>query len=84
MCKGSLSMAEYLKKVSIVKDAIVVAGERLKESQIILITLDGLGIGYKSFVTSITTQFDHNMTFAMLQHLLMDYDLAVSAAKEAS
>lgn len=54
------------------KYALSVAGEKLKESKIILITLSALGEEYKSFITSITMRYDHEMTFATLCELLMD------------
>lgn len=42
--KEDLSMSDYLKKISITKDKLAAAGEKLQESQIILITLGGLGM----------------------------------------
>lgn len=65
-------MEEYLIKISVLKDALAVAREKLKEYEVILLALGGLGNEYKSFVTSITTWFDHSMSFATLKHLLMD------------
>lgn len=62
--ESNQSMIEYLKNVSIAKDLLAVVGEKLKESQLILITLSGLGPKYSPFVTSITTRFDHTMRFA--------------------
>lgn len=72
--KGNLSMYEYLKKIIVTKDKFVAAREKLKDSQIILIVLGGLGLEYQPFIISITTRFDHIMTFINLQHLLMDHD----------
>lgn len=74
--KGSLSMSQYLRGISIAKDKLASAGERIRDSQIILTTLGGLGPEYKQFVTSITTRFDHSMSFTQLQQLLMDYELS--------
>jgi len=71
-------MMEYLKKITIARDRLTAAGEKLKDSQVILITLGGLGSEYQSFVTSITTRFDKNMTFSHLKHLLMDHELQFS------
>lgn len=68
-------MSQYLQNISIAKDKLASAGEKLRDSQIILIALGGLGPEYKLFVTSITTRFDHSMSFTQLQQLLMDYDL---------
>lgn len=44
----------------------------MKESEVILIARGGLTEDYESFVTSITTRFDHSMTFSSLCELLMD------------
>lgn len=52
------------------KDALVAIGERLKESEMILIMLGGLTEDYKSFITSITTRFDHSMMFSSLCELM--------------
>lgn len=54
MCKGTLSMTEYLKKVSVTKDMTAAAGEKM-EMQVILITLNVFGSDYKVLVTSKTT-----------------------------
>lgn len=56
-------MMQYIKHLSIAREKLASAGERLRESQMILIALGGLGSEYKPFVTSITTRFDHSMTF---------------------
>lgn len=73
--KGDLSMEDFLTKVSVLKDAIVANGERLKEAKIILITLGALGEGYESFVTSVTTRYNPGMTFFALCELLMDQEM---------
>lgn len=70
-------MEVFITKVSILKDSLIATGETLKESEIILITLGALGEEYESFVTSITTRFDPDMTFASLCELLMDQDMRV-------
>lgn len=64
--KGSLSMEDFITKISILKDAMAATGERLKESEIISITLGALGEGCESFDASVTTRFDPEMTFASL------------------
>lgn len=71
-------MSQYIKNICIIRDRLASAGERMKEPHIILITLGGLRSKYKHFVTSITTRFDHNMTFSNLQQLLMDYEFQES------
>lgn len=53
--KRGLSMDEYIAKISILKNALASTGEGLKDSEIILITLGGLGNEFESFVTAITT-----------------------------
>lgn len=68
-------MEEFLAKISILKDVLAATGERLKDSEIILDTLGALGNGYESFVTSVTTHFDPEMTFASLCELLMDHEI---------
>lgn len=66
ICKGGLSMEDFITKISILKDALSSTGESLKESEIILIALGALGEEYESFVTSITARFDPAMTFSGL------------------
>lgn len=73
--KGNLSIEDFITKISVLKDTLTATGERLKESDIILITLGAVGDGYNSFVTSVTTRFDQEMTFTSLCELLMDQDL---------
>lgn len=55
---------DYMKKIAIFENKLAAAGEKLKDSQLILITLNGLGMEYQPFVTSIIIQFDHTMTFS--------------------
>lgn len=68
-------MEDFIIKISVLKDALAATGECLKDSEIILITLGALGEGYESFITSVRTRFDPEMTFASLCELLMDQDL---------
>lgn len=70
-------MVQYLKQLSIAKDLLAFAEETLKESQIILITLGGLGEEYAPLVTSITTRFDHSMRFSTLKQVYLDYKMAL-------
>lgn len=74
-------MEEYITKVSILKDALVITREKVKDSEVILITLGGLGNKYESFVTSITIRFDPNMTFSSLCELLMDQEMCIQKAR---
>lgn len=74
MKKGVLTTIEHLKKVSIAIDLLATAGEKLHDSQVILIALGGLGPTYSPFVTSITTWFDDSMRFTTLKQLLLDYE----------
>lgn len=73
--KAQWQWGQYIKHVSIAKDKLASAGEKPRDSQIILIALGGLGSEYKPFVTSITIRFDHSITFTQFQQLLMDHDL---------
>lgn len=77
-----MSMTNYLKKIIMLKDMPVGASEQPKDSQVIRISFRGLGAGYESFVTSITTHFDPSMTFLILQHLFMDYNLSLKPTME--
>lgn len=70
--------ADYLKKVSMAKNMQVSANEKLKESQLILITLGGLGQTNTPFVMSILTHFDHLMCFETLKQLLLNYKITMS------
>lgn len=70
-------MSEQLKKVSVAKDLLAFVGVKLKESQVILITLGGLGLAYSSFVTTITTWCDHAMRFSTLKQLLLDFEMTL-------
>lgn len=55
-------MGDFIKKISVLKDALAAQGNNLKESEVILITLGGLGEEYESFVTSIATRYDETIT----------------------
>lgn len=79
--KENLPMSEYLKRICVLKDKLAAAGDKLKDSQVILIALGGLGPEFQSFVTSITMRFDHSMTFPNLQQLLMDHELRIAPAQ---
>lgn len=81
---GNMSMTDYLKKISVAKEKLAGASEKLHDSQVILIVLGGLGLEYQPFVTSITTRFDHSMTFSSFQHLLMDHDLQFSVQRQTA
>lgn len=52
--KGGTSMADYILKILVLKDALVATKEKLKESEVILIVLGGLSDEYEAFVTSLT------------------------------
>lgn len=65
-------MFDYLKRDCVAKDKLTTTSKKLKDSQVILITLGGLGPGYQLFVISITTHFDHTRISLNL-HLLMDH-----------
>lgn len=47
----------------------------MKEIEIILITLDGLGQDYDSFVTLITTRMDPNLIFFESSKVLLDQEM---------
>lgn len=79
--EGSLTIEEYITQVSVLKDALPARGERMKESEIILIALGGLGEEFESFVTSITTRDDPNLTFSTLCELLMDQEMKIQKAR---
>lgn len=68
-------MEDFITTILIIKDELATIGETLKESEVILITLGALNDDYESFVTSITTRFDHSMTFSSLCELLMDHEM---------
>lgn len=67
-------MEEYISQITVLKDALAATGEHLKETYIILIALGGPSMEYESFVTTITTRFDHSMSFSTLCELLLDQD----------
>lgn len=50
--KDNLSMEDYIAKISVLKESLDSAGERMKESQIILTAQQNLGPKYESFVIS--------------------------------
>lgn len=80
-------MDEYTVKVSVLKDALVATGKTLKESEIILITrftLGGLGEEFESFVTSITSRYDPQLTFSELGELLMDQEMRIEKSRTSS
>lgn len=57
-------MEEFIIRILVIKDTLAATGETLKESEVILIALGALSDQYKSFVMSLTTRYDHGMTFA--------------------
>jgi len=79
--KGEASVADFLRRVTIARDKLAAAGEKISDSQIILLTLGGFGTDYQSFITSITTRFDKNMTFSTFKSLLIDFDLQFSPSR---
>lgn len=81
--KGGLSMDEYITKVTVLRDSLAAIGESIKESEMILITLTGLGDDYKAFVTAITARYDPELTFSHLCELLMDQDLRLAKSRIA-
>lgn len=60
MKKGDFTMSKYLKKVSVAKDLLASAGEKLKESQAILITLGGLDPVYTKIKCQICSCTGHS------------------------
>lgn len=50
-------------------------GEVIPESKFILAVIGGLGVGYESLVTSMTTRFNRSMRFLDLEVILMNYDM---------
>lgn len=77
-------MDEYISKVSILKDALAVTSEKLKESEVILITLGGLNEEYESFVIAITTRYDPNLTFSELGELLISHEMRITNSRSSS
>lgn len=73
--KGNSSMEEFITRILVLKDLLATIGEGLKDSELILIILGALGDGYESFITSIMTRFDPQMTFTSLCELLMDQEI---------
>lgn len=74
-------MDEYISKVLVLKDALAATGEKLKESEIILITLGGLGEEFESFVTALTARYDPSLIFSELGELLMDHDMRLEKSR---
>lgn len=66
---------DYVDHARSMVDNLIVVGEVLSDSEIILAVLEGLRPEYSSFVTSVTTKFDHNMSFIDFQSILMDLEL---------
>lgn len=83
--KGGLSIEDYFSKISILKNALASTGEEgLKESEIILITLGGLGNEFESIVTAITTPFNPDLTFSGVCKLLMDHNLRLEKSRSTN
>lgn len=76
-------MDEYISKVAILKDALAATGQKLKETEIVLITLGGLGEDYESFVTANTTRFDPKLTLSGLDELLMVHEMQVEKSRSS-
>lgn len=67
-------MADYIAHVRSLHISI---REKIPESEVVLTVIGGLGVGYESLVTSLTTKLDHSMMFVNLQAILMDHELGV-------
>lgn len=65
-------MESYSAHIQKILDNLIIVGEIMKESEIVLTVIGGLGPDYASFVTSLCTCFDHAMMFVVLQVILMD------------
>lgn len=77
-------MKEYIVKIEILRDALPATSEKLKESEVILSTLQGLNDDYEAFVISVTTCWDPNLTFSELGELLMDQKLRIASRNSVS
>lgn len=82
--KGGTSIEEYITKIVILRDALAATREKLKESEVILSTLQGMSDKYEAFVTSVTTRWDPNLTFSKLGELLMDQELRIASRNSAA
>lgn len=66
--------------VNLMNNQLATAGEILKDSQLIFIAIGGLGSLCESFQTSITTHFDHSISFESFTDLLLDFESSLEQA----
>lgn len=59
--KGSLSMFEYLAQIKNLIEALALVEKIVRDNEIVLVMLDGLGIDYERFVTSIFTEINRSL-----------------------
>lgn len=73
--KHAKSMVDYLFHVMMFCNRLLTINEVILEPELVLTIIGGLGVGYESMFTSMTTRFDRSMTFLDLEEILMDYDM---------
>lgn len=74
-------MDDYIAKVTVLMDSLAATGEVVRESEMIQVTLAGLGDEFEAFTTAITTRYDPDLTFSQLCELLMDQDIRIEKSR---
>lgn len=59
-------MQAYIECIRSLVDALTTVEEKLTQPETVLTVIGGLGPEYSSFMSSLTTRFDHNKTFVDL------------------
>lgn len=80
-CRGSQFLIMLTMCMLALQDRSLVIGKMLQEKEVILATIEGLGARWEPFVTSITTWFDHDMTFIDQQALMVEHEIPMEAGK---
>ncbi|XP_060969872.1 uncharacterized protein LOC133037075 [Cannabis sativa] len=71
--KGNLSISEYVEKVQTIADVLTVARAPVKDQDLVLQVLNGLGTDFDSVVSGITARSD-NLTIDEVQALLLSHE----------
>ncbi|KAF5457933.1 hypothetical protein F2P56_022004 [Juglans regia] len=75
--KGSLSIIDYYRKVRLLSDTMIVAGEPLRDSEVVSYLLNGLNSEFDTFVISVTTRATP-ISSAELFNLLLTLESRIS------
>lgn len=83
ICRGSLSMADYLEKIKTLSDNLSTAGEPVTSRELVFYTLGGLGTDFEPFIQSVTARQD-GVSFEELHSLLLMQEHRIALSTQLS